>query len=106
MSEHAADNDREIAQWSRRLAQALQILDFELDQALVRRVAEESARSVSPDAGPVSALMVGYAAGLASRNGKQETQSALEKAAATVLRLCEDGTDGGPDRKGWTDTAQ
>jgi hypothetical protein len=100
------DEEPTLSQWSRRLTQALQILDFELDQDLVRDLNEQSATHISPSAGPVSALIVGYAAGLAATGGKKNADEAVRTAADVALRLCKDGTEGGPDRKGWTDTAQ
>ena len=99
-------NDQELAQWSRRLTQALQILDLDLDRQLVARLAQDSARAVNPSAAPISALLVGYAAGLASQNGEGTPNEAVQSAAETALQLCEHGVDGGPDSAGWTTTAQ
>lgn len=99
------DEELVLDQWSRRLTQALQILDFEVDQQLVFELAERS-RSVSPSAGPVSALIVGYAAGLAAKGGKTGSSAAVRSAAEVALQLCQDGTEGGPDAQGWSNTAQ
>jgi hypothetical protein len=99
-------NDHELAQWSRRLTQALQILDLDVDRQLVARVAQESARAVNPSAAAISALLVGYAAGLAVQNGEGKPNEAVQSAARTALQLCEHGVDGGPDSAGWTTTAQ
>ncbi|CAH0272781.1 hypothetical protein SRABI83_03695 [Arthrobacter sp. Bi83] len=98
--------DQVLDQWSRRLTQALQILDLKVDHGLVRRLADESAQAVNGSAGPVSALLVGYAAGLAAQHGKTTPTEAVESAAQVVLQLCEHGADGGPDSKGWSSTAQ
>lgn len=94
-----------LDQWSRRLTQALQILDFEVDQKLVLELTEQS-RSVSPSAGAVSALIVGYAAGLAAKGGKTESSAAVRSAADVALQLCRDGAAGGPDAQGWASSAQ
>lgn len=99
-------SDHELAQWSRRLTQALQILDLDVDRQLVARLAQESARAVNPSAAPISALLVGYAAGLAVQNGEGAPNEAVQSAAETALQLCEHGVDGGPDSAGWTTTAQ
>ena len=99
-------SDHELAKWSRRLTQALQILDLDVDRQLVARLAQESARAVNPSAAPISALLVGYAAGLAARNGEGTPNEAVQSAAQTALQLCEHGINGGPDSAGWTTTAQ
>lgn len=98
--------DQVLDQWSRRLTQALQILDLKVDHGLVRRLADESGQAVNSSAGPVSALLVGYAAGLAVHHGKTTPTEAVESAAQVALQLCEHGVDGGPDSKGWASTAQ
>lgn len=105
MTDHN-DEDQALDQWSRRLTHALQILDFEMDQKLILRLAEESARSVNGSAAPISALIVGYAAGLAARDGKAGSRDAIQSAAEVALRLCEHGADGGTDSKGWATTGQ
>lgn len=99
-------SDHELVQWSRRLTQALQILDLDVDRQLVARLAQESARAVNPSAAPISALLVGYAAGLAAQNGEGSPDEAVQSAAEIALQLCEHGLDGGPDSAGWTTTAQ
>lgn len=98
--------DQELARWSQRLRQALQILDLDVDQKLVARLADGSANAVNRAAGPVTALLVGFAAGLAARNGNTAPGEALQSAADVALRLCEDGADGGPDSEGWSSTGQ
>lgn len=111
----ANDNENQILdQWSHRLAQALQLLDLDFDRELILDLAGESARSVTHAAAPITALMVGYAAGRAagtstaagSAGSKEASAAAVAQAAAVAFRLCEDGADGGPASKGWADTAQ
>ncbi|MDR6558299.1 hypothetical protein J2809_002669 [Arthrobacter pascens] len=107
----AVDDDEAqiLAQWSHRLAQALQLLDLEFDQELVLDLARKSARSVTHAAAPITTLMVGYAAGLAAASGSggsKASAAAIAQAAGTAAQLCEDGPDGGPASKGWADTAQ
>jgi hypothetical protein len=98
--------DQDLAQWSQRLVQALQILDLKVDQQLVARLADESSRAVNGQAGPVTALLVGYAAGLRAHGSSASPQEAVQSAADVALRLCEHGTEGGPDSEGWSSTAQ
>ena len=100
-----SDEDLALAQWSRRVTQALQILDLEVDTQAILKLAEES-RTVSPSAGPISTFIVGFAAGQATNSGKRNVQSAVEAAVAKVHGLVDDGTEGGPDSKGWVDSAQ
>lgn len=99
-----------LDQWSNRLAQALQILDLEVDHELLLDLARKSADSVIHAAAPVTTFMVGYAAGLQAGTGsagnRENTAAAVAKAADTAFRLCDDGHDGGPASKGWADTAQ
>lgn len=108
----AVDDDEAqiLDQWSQRLAQALQILDLEVDQELLLDLARKSAGTVIHAAAPVTTFMVGYAAGLEAGTGsagsKASSAAAISKAAAVAFRLCEDGHDGGPASTGWADTAQ
>lgn len=108
----AVDDDEAqiLDQWSQRLAQALQILDLDVDQELLLDLARKSADSVIHAAAPVTTFLVGYAAGLEAGTGsagsKASSAAATSKAAAVAFRLCEDGPDGGPASKGWADTAQ
>ena len=100
------DTDQELEHWSHRLIQALQILDLKVDQQLVARLADESSRAVNGRAAPVTALLVGYAAGLRAHGSSASPQEAVQSAADVALRLCEHGTGGGPDSEGWSRTAQ
>ena len=89
-----------------RLLHALQILDLEADAQLILKMAEETSRSVSPSAGPVSAFCVGYAAALAATSGNVDAETAVTDSAEKVMKLCEGVTEGGPEDGGWADTAQ
>ncbi|NKX54689.1 DUF6457 domain-containing protein [Arthrobacter mobilis] len=101
---------RILAQWMQQLAQALQIVDLEVDQELLLDLARKSAGSVIHAAAPVTTFMVGYAAGLKAGTGSGDSESsataAISKAANVAFQLCEDGTSGGPAGKGWANTAQ
>ena len=89
------DEARILAQWSERLADALQILDLEVDQELLLDLARKSASSVVHAAAPVTTFMVGYAAGLESRlgsgEGREASAAAVSRAADVAFRLCEEG---------------
>jgi hypothetical protein len=104
------DEAQVLTQWSNRLAQALQLLDLEVDKELLLELARKSADSVIHAAAPVTTFMVGYAAGLEAGTGsagsKAASDAAIRKAADVAFQLCEDGADGGPASKGWADTAQ
>lgn len=109
------ENEAQVLdQWSHRLAQALQILDLDVDQELLLDLARKSADSVIHAAAPVTTFMVGYASGLAagrdagagSAGSKESSAAAVATAADVAFRLCEDGHDGGPAAKGWADTGQ
>ena len=102
----SGEEDSSLRQWSDRLIQALQILDLDFDHEKVIKAAKESSEAVAPDAGTISAFIIGYAAGTASGHGRQGTQKAVQAAAEKVMGLCRDGESGGPDEKGWTKTAQ
>ena len=96
--------ERELSEWSRTLTQALQILDLEVDHAKIVEVASRSSSAVSPNAGAVSAFLVGYAAGTVTTKGRKGADEAVQKAASTVLRVL--GTAGDREDEGWTGTAQ
>ena len=108
------ENEAQVLdQWTHRLAQALQILDLDVDQELLLDLARKSAGSVIHAAAPVTTFLVGYAAGIAAGNGsgaasgtKEESTAAVTQAADVAFRLCEDGHDGGPAAGGWADTGQ
>jgi hypothetical protein len=100
------EEDSSLRHWSSRLIQALQILDLDFDHEKIVDVANESARAVAPNAGAISAFILGYAAGTASTHGRTGTQEAVHAAAEKVIELCRHGESGGPDEEGWTKTAQ
>lgn len=107
----AADDELQaLDQWSQRLAQALQLMDLEIDQELLLNLARKSADSVIHAAAPVTSFLVGYAAGLEAGTGsagsKAASAAAIRKAADVAFQLCDQGADGGPASKGWADTAQ
>lgn len=102
----SSEEENSLRQWSSRLIQALQILDLDFDHGKVIAAANESVESVGPHAGAVSAFIVGYAAGTASTDGRQDIQEAVQAAADKVIELCRHGESGGPDEQGWTKTAQ
>ena len=104
------DEAQVLDQWSNRLAQALQILDMDVDHELLLDLARKSADNVIHAAAPVTTFLVGYAAGLDAGTGsagtREASSAAVEKAARVAFQLCEDGQDGGPASRGWADTAQ
>lgn len=105
------DNEAQVLdQWTRRLAQALQILDLDVDQELLLDLARKSADSVIHAAAPVTSFLVGYAAGLDAGTGsagnREAAAASVAKAAQVAFQLCEDGANGGPASRGWADTAQ
>jgi hypothetical protein len=104
------DEAQVLDQWSNRLAQALQILDLDVDHELLLDLARQSADSVIHAAAPVTTFLVGYAAGLDAGTGsagsKAASTAAVAKAARVAFQLAGDGADGGPASKGWADTAQ
>lgn len=102
----SSEEESSLRHWSSRLIQALQILDLDFDHEKVIEAANKSAETVAPNAGAISAFIVGYAAGTASNHGRQGTQEAVRAAAEKVIELCRHGESGGPDEEGWTKTAQ
>ncbi|MDJ0378226.1 DUF6457 domain-containing protein [Cryobacterium sp. PH31-L1] len=103
---HNAVDEEILQQWTRRLSQALQILDLELDNHLMLNVADEAAHAVSPMAAPITTFVVGYAAGLAAGNSTIASQLAIARAAEVVLDVCRQPADENPDTAGWVNTAQ
>lgn len=99
------DEDRTLNDWSRTLGQALQVLDLELDHARIVELADRTSTLLTPNAGAISAFMVGYAAGTVTTDGRAETDAAIEKAVKTVMTIIEkdEQTD---EQKGWTGSAQ
>jgi hypothetical protein len=98
------DEERTLSEWSRTLAQALQVLDLEVDHQRIVELAERSSY-LSPHAGTISAFMVGYAAGTVTTDGRDETSAAVEKAANTVMTIIAKDEETN-EEKGWTGSAQ
>ena len=97
----------ELDRWAQRLAQALQILDLQVDTREIVAVAKRTA-GVAPSAGALTAFYVGYAAALeaaGSRAGRSPDE-AVRAAAATAVGLAGQGAAGGPDAVGWAATGQ
>jgi hypothetical protein len=102
------DSALDLDQWSRRLAQALQILDLKVDTQEILQLARKASGSVSPEAGALTTFYVGYAAALdaaGNRAGRTPDQ-AVRDAAATAGRLADEGAHGGQDSVGWAATGQ
>ncbi|WP_035771057.1 DUF6457 domain-containing protein [Arthrobacter sp. Br18] len=97
--------EHELSEWSRKLTQALQILDLEVDHGKIVEVVERS-RSVSPNAGAISAFLVGYAAGSSPTRGRRGSDAAVQKASKTVLEIATQNPDDGQEKAGWTGSAQ
>lgn len=109
MSNHAddsrADDSGALDDLSRRLTQALQILDLEVDYPLLLGLAEQTTRAAGPAAGAISTFLVGYAAGMTSTSGKQEATAAVERAVGVAKQATDKTGTGGID-DGWAHTAQ
>ncbi|MFJ5956350.1 DUF6457 domain-containing protein [Paenarthrobacter sp. NPDC092416] len=77
-----------------------------VDQELVLDLARKSADAVIHAAAPVTAFMVGYAAGLEAGKGSRGSDVlpavATNKAADIAFKLCSDRAEG----KGWEPTNQ
>ena len=98
-------HDGRLDDLSRRLTQALQILDLEVDYPLLLGLAAETTRAVGPDGGPISTFLVGYAAGMMSTSDKQSVSDAVERAVDVARQANRKTGDGGID-DGWANTAQ
>jgi hypothetical protein len=104
------DEAQVLDQWTQRLAQALQILDLDVDQELLLDLARKSADNVIHAAAPVTTFLVGYAAaldaGTGSAGSREAASAAVAKAAKVAFGLVGDGAHGGPAGRGWADTGQ
>jgi len=100
-----AADPRALDDLSRRLAQALQILDLEVDHDLLLSLADTTTKAVGPGGGPISTFLVGYAAGMTSTAGTQESSDAVERAVSVARQATEKTGDGGIE-DGWAHTAQ
>ena len=105
MSTNPDMQERNLSEWSRRLTQALQILDLEVDHKMLVELAEESTRTVGENAGLISTFMVGYAAGLSKTSGRKAAEEAVQSAADTAFQLAATGLED-PHEAGWKDSAQ
>lgn len=105
MTVNIAAEEHELSEWSRKLTQALQILDLEVDHGKIVELVERS-QSVSPNAGAISAFLVGYAAGSSPTKGRRGSDVAVQKAANTVLEIVALNPGDGQEQKGWTGSAQ
>jgi len=112
MNAPASDDDRpddrlndRLDDHSRRLTQALQILDLEVDYALLLGLAADTSRAVGPDAGPISTFLVGYAAGMTRTSDTQAATDAVERAVDVARAAIRKTGDGSTD-DGWANTAQ
>jgi hypothetical protein len=103
---HNAVDEEILKQWTRRLSQALQIVDLEIDNDLVLTVADEAAHAVNPMAAPITTFMVGYAAGLAAANPAMPSSTAVARAVDVVTAVCQQPEKEHPDATGWVNTAQ
>ncbi|MEV7605690.1 DUF6457 domain-containing protein [Paenarthrobacter sp. NPDC089322] len=94
------DEAQVLSQWSQDLGRALQI-DLDVDQELLLDLARKSADSVIHAAAPVTAFLVGYAAGREAGKGSGESDVspavATNRAADIAFKLCSDRAEG----KGW-----
>jgi hypothetical protein len=99
------EEDQILAEWSRKLVDALQILDLEVDQRSILGLAGKAAHSILRPAAPLTTFIVGYAAGLAAGGGT-DPQTAVQKATDTALQLVRDGAQSAPSDAGWTNTGQ
>lgn len=99
------EEDRILADWVRQLADALQILELDVDQKAILGLAGKAAHTVLRPAAPLTTFVVGYAAGLAAAGGTNH-ESAVTKATETALQLLRDGAVNSSSNKGWTSTGQ
>lgn len=100
------DELRTLSEWSRQLTQALQILDLEVDHARIAEIARKTSDTVSPNAGAISAFLIGYAAGTVDTSGRKGSDDAVQSAADVVMQVHAKGLADGPDANGWTKTGQ
>ncbi|MCC3277297.1 MULTISPECIES: DUF6457 domain-containing protein [unclassified Arthrobacter] len=105
MSTNPETEERRLDDWSRRLTQALQILDLEVDTPMLLELGRKSEETVGGGADIISGFVVGYAAGLTKTSGRKSAEAAVQKAADTAFQLAETGLEG-PDNPGWKGSAQ
>jgi hypothetical protein len=78
-----------LGEWYEQLARALEIPDLDVDQELLLDLARKSADHVIHAAAPVTAFMVGYAAGQEAGRGNAGSREATERASDIAFKLCE-----------------
>ena len=98
-------NDREgedaiLDQWCRRLAEALEIPELEVDLKAVLGLAGKAAHAVVRPAAPLTTFIVGYAAGLAVAGGKPNVDAAIRSATDVALQMCLGETESGEIPRG------
>lgn len=81
------DEAQVLDQWSSRLAQALQILDLDVDHELLLDLARKSSDNVIHAAAPITTFLVGYAAALGARTGSPGDREAAAAAVAQAARV-------------------
>lgn len=74
-----------LEKWSRDLAQALQIPDLHIDHEMLLELARRSADTITHAAAPVTAFLVGYAAG----SRVPEGADSIAAAAGVAIDLCD-----------------
>ena len=87
------DEAQVLDQWSDRLAQALQILDLDVDHELLLDLARKSSDNIIHAAAPVTTFLVGYAAALEAGAGgrnREAAQAAVANAARIAFQVIED----------------
>jgi hypothetical protein len=99
------EEDQILTEWSRKLVDALQILELDVDQQAILGLAGKAAHSILRPAAPLTTFIVGYAAGFAAGRGT-DPETAVRKATDTALQLVRDGARSAPSDSGWTSTAQ
>lgn len=70
-----------LNEWSQDLAQALQLPDWPIDHEILLDLARKSADTITHAAAPVTAFLVGYAAGSRGSDASDSLASAAEVAS-------------------------
>lgn len=73
-----------VEQWSRALAQQLQIDESELDIDTILAIAGRAAHTVVRPAAPVTTYLIGYAAGMADAASAADAGDAFREASKTT----------------------
>ena len=89
------DEAQVLDQWSTRLAQALHILDLNVDHELILDLARKSSDNIIHPAAPITTFLVGYAAALDAATGsagdREAAVAAVAKAAEVAFQVIDDG---------------